>query len=528
MMLKVPQPTMSAAEIYQTISQQYGFAHDTRNKSTIYKIDKATHVAEPFSPDRSDNLYHRTMVAISQTQDPVTGMLYATPSGSKILSAFSFGMVEAEGRGIVPAARSYRRDGDVWLDLGKDDGTALHISAGRVEIGRVPDGLIWLRDESCAAIDVPADILDTPSKTLLGACMRMWGQDADVVAQLLSAAAHRILHPTDAGSQQPIILIEGPAGAGKTVLSLMYQDLVDPKTSREEVAAGTLDPESVRMSASRMSVLVLGNATRITQVLSDLLCVIATKGSETARKLYSQTDVVRWYLIAQIVLTGISLGRLNGDLVTRLLHVTLSPRSSDATMTDAGLWTAWDHILPTLRAALWRLCADVLQSEQDNCISLAGMPGRLRDFETTMRRVDRILGTHAERSWLDMLDDDQQLQQSDDPIVMAIIDRWDAIRDRTLTCEELFDLLAPAFDRINVGDAGTQRLSPRSPRALAQNMNRVLPALQALRIQIMQNKDAHRKVKTWRLSLPEGVALPDSPIRQSVRRSPFAGMDYAA
>lgn len=132
-------------------------------------------------------------------------------------------------------------------------------------------------------------------------------------------------------------------------------------------------------------------------------------------------------------------------------------------MTDAGLWTAWDHILPTLRAALWRLCADVLQSEQDNCISLAGMPGRLRDFETTMRRVDRILGTHAERSWLDMLDDDQQLQQSDDPIVMAIIDQWDSIRDRTLTCEELFDLLSPAFDRINAGDAGTQRLSPRSP-----------------------------------------------------------------
>lgn len=525
--MKQSRPVMSEEEIYMLIRQNFLFAHSSYSESIIYRVDKNTHVAELFEPSKTDKLFHWAKVNVAMTPDPASGLNYVAPSQSKIISAFSFCMYEAYQTEITPAVRSYRSDEGVWVDLGRNDGTALHISAGHVEIGEVPDGVVWLREESCAPIKVTEDMLGSSSKNLLKDCMRLWGQDADVVSQLLSAAVHRILYPSKPTVQQPIILIEGPAGSGKTVLSLMYQDLLDPQKFRGEVEAGSLDLDSVKMHASSTSVLVLGNASSISRELSDFLCVTSTGGSKEAREFYSQTNIKKWYMTSQIVLTGISFGRLKEDFITRLIHVTLSPRTGEIT-TEQSLWRSWDSMLPSLRSALWHLCAEVLQSEQDNRITLAGRKGRLLDFATTMRRVDRILGTHAESTWRDTLDNDQQLQQSDDPIVMAIIDRWDSIRDRTLTCEELFDLLTPAFDRINAGDAGTQRQAPRSPRSLAQNMNRIMPALQALRIKIAQNKDAHRKVKTWRLSLPEGVTLPDSPIRQSIRKSPFFGMDPAA
>lgn len=503
------------------LNAYYTFAHDTRSKTTQYAIDRRTHVARPFTATTGDTLYRDLMRKAWNTIDPGTNDMYQPPTRDNMLVALLWASSEADQHTIVPAKRSMLTGDDLWVDLGRDDGTALRINAQGIGTANLPDEVAWLRDETAAGMNEP--VAGTDFHDAVRRFMEIIRQDYGTAVLLTALLVHNLTHPNGPGSQQPLLLLTGASGAGKTTTSMMYQDLVDPKQDRTENSGGRIDPESLCMNASRNGVVVLGNSSRIPSDVWDLICTIVTGGSVSARKLYSQTDIVRWFINCQLVITGVTIGRLPEDIVTRMVHIELEPHA-DGGVTEQALWREWDNSRDMMRTGLWQLCSRVMRMERDGTIPLEHLDGRLRDFETTLRAVDLILGTNAEREWLESLDSEQALQQSDDPIVMALIHQWDNVKDLTLTSSQLYAKLKPVFDTIGKGDAGTKRQAPGSARALGQGLNRTLPALEALNIKVTTGWDAHAKIKTWLFKEGDGFTPPDDPIQPASSAGPFNGL----
>ena len=511
---------MNDQEMIAMLVERFVFAHDRRTKNRQYYVDRKTHIASPFHPTEKSSLYHQTVTMARHTINPETHKPFELPTQQNIFGAMSQLVTIAKNRPIDLAKRSRLLGDDLWVDLGRDDGKALLITPAGLSVREPDEAIAWMRDDETGCMNEPVAnaSIETGFDTFAG----MLGQDRDTVAQLIAVGVHRIIHPNGPGSQQPLVLIEGPSGAGKSMASLMYQDLVDPKQARFENTAGVINPEALRMNAAASSVLVLGNANRVPQEIWDLLCTIATGGIDSARKHYNQEEVVRWFMDAQVVMTGISVGRIPEDVITRLVHIELSPRARGDT--EQIVWKRWDAHIDEMRTGLWLLCSRVMRMERDGSIPVDHLEGRLRDFEITLRAVDMVLGTHGETAWLSSQEGEQRLQQSDNPVFMAIVDRWDDIAGQWLTAAELYKRLKSAFAKIDSGTYGTNRYTPKSHLSLAKQLDHLLPILDAHGISMERRQDSHRKVGEWRFQETKGFALPDNPLAQEPNNGPFAGM----
>ena len=504
---------LNHTQLHTLLATDYRFACDARDATSKYAVNLRTHVAEPLIIAANQSLYNKLVYRAVTTIVPETDEPYEIPSQNAVTTALIIADHEAEQHTVLPARRRIRIHDDLWVDLGCDDGTGLHITPDAVETAPVPDGVVWLRSANIASMNGPVagvDIHDAVARF-----MRNIQQNRQTVVLLMALLVHNLIHPNGPGSQQPVLILTGSSGAGKTIGSLMYEDLGDPKKERTENAGGRIDIESLCMNVSKNSVHVLGNTQYIGADVWDTICTIVTGGSVSQRKLYSQSDVVRWFINCQLVITSVTAGRLPEDIVTRMVHIEFAPRTNGS-YTEQDLWSRWDEDRDVMRTGLWQLCSQVMRMERDGGIPADHLNGRLRDFEKTLRAVDMLLDTNAEQAWLDSLGSEQALQQSDDPILMAIIHKWDRIRGRTLTGSELYTLLKPTFDRLDTGNAGTKRKAPGSSNALSQRINRVIPAIEALGIKVTPGLDSHRKIKTWLFEEGDDFSLPDDPIQQAM------------
>ena len=509
-MTKAQRPTVD--DLLLMLCANYDFAHDARNASTRYAIDKKTRVASEYVASRNTSLFNKLLDQACNTRIPGKEECFAPASLTDVEIALRRASVKADAYAVTPARRSCRIGDAVWVDLGHDDGESLRITAKNLDVMPTPTEIVWMRSETFASIAAELDHMGNPFEGV-PIFQQFLQKDQDTIAQLYSLMVHRLIHPNGPGSQQPLLLIIGPSGAGKTIVSLLYQDAVDPKTERVENTGGDLDPEALCMNAAKSSVHVVGNISKIDPSTWDLICTIVTGASVSARKLYSQDELSRKYINSQLVITGVSVGRIPEDVVTRMLRIELGARTGDG-ITERALWSEWDQCIDKIRYSLWMLCAQVLDCEQRDLIPHDNLNARLKDFEMTLRAVDSILHTNGEQAWLDTLSEEQQTEQSDDPIYMAVLDRWVDIVDKTVTSEELYKLLKPSFDYLAKGNAGTKRPVPGSGRSLAQSLNRAIPAFRSTCIDVTRSQDSHSKKTVWKFTAGTGFTIPESPIHR--------------
>lgn len=140
------------------------------------------------------------------------------------------------------------------------------------------------------------------------------------------------------------LIIDGEQGSGKSVLSTLIKNLIDPN-----VVAKLRFPRSDRdlmIQANQFYLIVFDNASGIKQNLSDSLCTIATGGGFATRTLHTDDDLKIFNVCRPFVINGIGGFAYNPDLLERGIHLTLPPMKQKHRKSEEELNQILQEIIP--------------------------------------------------------------------------------------------------------------------------------------------------------------------------------------
>lgn len=276
--------------------------------------------------------------------------------------------------------------GALWLDLGDHSGRAVRITG---EGWTIEDHAPVLFRRSALNSSLPEPIhggnLDE-----LWTWLNVIHEDQPLIAAWLVAAMY-------ADIPHPILDLSGEQGSGKTTAQKVLVSVIDP--SPVPTRKPPRDAESWITAASGSWIVGLDNLSTIADWLSDSLCRAVTGEGDVRRKLYTDGDLAVFAFHRCIIITGIDLGSINGDLSDRLLPIHLDIISGDDRLEEGELWPRWQEAHPRILGAVLDLVASVARVLPSVC--LESKP-RMADFARVLAAVDQVLGTDGLARYIDM------------------------------------------------------------------------------------------------------------------------------
>ena len=194
------------------------------------------------------------------------------------------------------------------------------------------------------------------------------------------------------GITHPIEVLSGPPGSAKTAATRITTNWIDASPAMQPVPR---DGRTWAALAGGRYVLALDNVSGVARWWSDALCKAASGDGWVDRALYTDGDLYVAAFQSVIVMNGITLGGLEGDLADRLAAHKLSRISSFRS--DDEVAAVWALAHPGALAWLLDLTVAVLADMQ----SLPQPSGldRLIRFSQIVQLVDRRWRTNALGAW---------------------------------------------------------------------------------------------------------------------------------
>ncbi|QEL21094.1 hypothetical protein [Limnoglobus roseus] len=257
----------------------------------------------------------------------------------------------AHRRDVVIRATAH--DGAISIDLADDRNRVVRVSPGGWVV-TTDSPVAFIRPRGAEPLPEPRSgpggidalfallpKLDQPAKSL-------------ILGWILAALNPRV--------QFPVLILNGAAGSGKSTTAAFLRGLVDPSVAGLTKLA-RLDESALWTTAANGYALCFDNVSAISADVSDTLCMIATGGSHSARKLYTDTDTVLVRKKCPILLSGISEFANREDLLSRALLVRCPVIGGSAYTKATALQAAFDAARPTIFAAVLDLLAAGLRSD---------------------------------------------------------------------------------------------------------------------------------------------------------------------
>jgi ParB-like chromosome segregation protein Spo0J len=273
--------------------------------------------------------------------------------------------------------RVARHGGAVWLDLDDATGRAVRIiESGWTVAPRAP--VLFKRTSLNAVLPAPESG---------GRIAELWTwlnvapDDRPLVAAWLVAA----LFPD---VPHPVCGLFGEQGTGKTTAGKVLVSLLDP--SPVPMRKPPRDAEAWVTAAAGSWMVGLDNLSDIPAWLSDSLCRAVSGDGDVRRKLYTDADMAVFAFRRALILNGIDLGALRGDLAERMLPITLEAIGDEQRLEEDELWPRWRQAHPRLLGALLDLAASVIGVLPS--VHLETKP-RMADFARILAAVDQVLNT---------------------------------------------------------------------------------------------------------------------------------------
>lgn len=400
------------------------------------------------------------------------------PNGSALRDALL--QVESESLAVRPRELALRVGvwgNNVILDLGRVDGQVVEVGPTGWRL-RTRSPVLFRRTELTSELPVPQTG---------GTTDQLWGllnvAVADrplVVGWLVAALLADIPHP--------ILLLRGLQGSAKTTTARTLVSLLDPSAAPLRSVPADLGDWSVAASGSW--VVGLDNVSRIPEWLSDAICRAVTGDGLVKRRLYSDSSLEVLSFHRVVVLTGIDVGALRGDLADRLLVVELDPIAPTQRRQDAELAFERASAQPRLLGALLDLTVRVLGA-LPKVERGEGWP-RMADFARVLAAVDAVLGTKALARYetqarglaVDVIESD--------PVAEALLRTVLPGGELKVTATELLKAMSPELPPRGWPDSG-QKLSGR--------LRRLVPAMAQLGVELTfekEGKDRRRVVTVKR------------------------------
>ena len=385
--------------------------------------------------------------------------------------------------------RVARHAGATWLDLGDHTGRAVRITAaGWTVKDEAP--VLFKRTALNAPLPVP---LAGGSLEHLWRWLNVTEADRPLVAAWLVAVL-------DDDMPHPILGLFGEQGTGKTTAEKVIVSALDP--GPVPTRTPPRDGEAWITAAAGSWVVGVDNVSAIADWLSDAFCRAVTGDGDVRRKLYSDADHIVIAFRRCIVITGIDVGSLRGDLAERLLPVDLDRISDTDRREEREMWPDWERDHPLILGALLDL-ATAVKTALPSVVTKTRP--RMADYARVLAAVDVVLGTDGMGRYLAKQGTLATDSLTADPFVTALdtvlVDPF------TGTAAELLNLATPQVERWRAPKGW-----PGNARAVTQLLRRQAPPMRKAGWTVTDDGGANKShAVTWTVARPEKVRIPDSP-----------------
>lgn len=376
--------------------------------------------------------------------------------------------------------------GVLWVDLGDPEEKVVRITGGSWQV-TTECPVLFRRTALTGAmpVPVPGDLGE------LWSLLNVAEADRPLVVGWLVAAlgAPDVPHP--------ILALFGEQGTGKSTASTVLVNLVDP--SPVPLRKPPRDMDSWITAAAGSWVVGLDNLSAVQDWLSDTLCRAATGDGDVRRQLYTDAGLAVFAFRRVVLLNGIDLGGLRGDLTERLLAIQLDPIPDHRRMTEKTLNATWSEAHPRLLGAL---LGEVARMQQALPYVRLGRSPRMADFAAVLAALDSDAESGLDR-YLEQTRSLAADSLSADPFIMALI--------RSVTepfvgfASDLLRVVIPAEDR-------PPRGWPTSARQVTTALRRNAPALRRQGWQVDDLGSANKEnASRWRVTPPRDARISASP-----------------
>ncbi|GAB5047514.1 bifunctional DNA primase/polymerase [Thermodesulfovibrio sp. TK110] len=274
-------------------------------------------------------------------------------------------------------------------------------------------------------------------------------------------------------NEQPILNVTGEReGLGKTSVSKILKCLIDPTLTPIK----PLPHDEVDILCLSLSNLVLAfdNISHITSSMSDCLCRISTGSALARRRLYTDNEVVQYFVKNPIILNGISLIAERRDLRRRMLTIELL--QPERIIPQYVLEKEFKQIQPLLLGWLIRAVQETLNEFEDEDYDLTDLAsfvqnvGKIKNFPVSGVQFSELLKNNREKATLEVV--------FDDPVISLIIEQ---LKDRDSWEISATNFLEKLHEKHSKNQFQLKQL-PKTPNALGRKIRSYLTDLETLGI----------------------------------------------
>ena len=278
----------------------------------------------------------------------------------------------------------------------------------------------------------------------------------------------------------PILGVSSIQGSGKSTLTKMLRRIVDPNGA--PLRSPQQSERDLAAAAINNYMVVVDNVSGIKPWYADCLCRLATGGGFASRTLYANEAETAMEACRPIVLNGIEDFASRGDIVDRMVPVSLAAIPADRRRHEngaGGIWQEFDALLPGLLAWLFDAVAEGLRKLPT--VKLRWTP-RMADFALFAVACEAALG-FAPNTFLPAYGEAKHLAESellDNSLVAQAILKALQAKDKPLPWRARPTALLQRLS-VEMSDQDMRSYNwPRTARVLTNELKRITPALLAV------------------------------------------------
>jgi hypothetical protein len=402
---------------------------------------------------------------------------------------------------LIAHAELSRDIRDVWvrvapyedgfeIDLGDANHTRVRVTANRVEVLTSGSKTLFWRPPTQRPL--PA----VPEEGNIGLWRKYVNLHATEQILLETLMVYVIAHPKLSTTVYVILLLLGPQGAGKSVLTRLIQALIDPSGVGLQILPR--NPRDLGIAAPQAHLLCYDNSREIPELMSDNLCLTSTGGSINTRRLYTDSDQVTLQLRVAVLLNSLHPILDQPDLAQRCLPLTLQPIDARNRRSEKDLMAEFEADRPAIFRGLLDRAAAIL-AELPNGAPM--QPERMAEFSAWLSAAERVDGAPPgvyEDQYARVLTAGMRDALLENPLAAAVMGLLEGRKDHAWsgTPAELLEVLECHVSRRMTYSPAW----PRTPSALSKRLLALSGGLARQGVEIEFGRGRERRIS---LSLRE-------------------------
>jgi len=378
-----------------------------------------------------------------------------------------------------------RADGTLVIALYDEANTQVWISPGSVRIVNSGSDVLFAPGAGTKALPLP---VPGGNYRLL---KKYFNLDPFQFVLVIGYITYVMAHAKLDGNVFPVLAFIGGQGTGKGVATKIVLLLIDPSNVGVQKMPSVATDFAV--GAEAQHVIGYDNLRHLTHQTSDVLCMLATGGNITSRKLYTNGEASVMSLLCAVVLNGIHSYLQEPDLVQRSIVLHLKPLPETTRQSEREMLQHFHADMPSILGGLYDLIAKVLMHLPSAKVT---HPQRMLDFVKWLAAMEMADGAPVgayQMVYADMVTEGQLESIRDDLLGSAILDFATGLKDQEWSGapQELLDALEA---HAKFGSSRAPRGWPETPIALSKRLAGLRAALATQSISIEFSRGKTRQI----------------------------------